>query len=229
MKPDPDFDAYHRRHAEAYQALNYDRSLSAVFMRKSHALIEKPFGAEDHFPRVVEVGAGSGQHVAHVRHRFDTYCMTDRSTEMLERARARCPAGVRARIQVAQEDATALSFPDGHFDRLIATHVLEHLYHPHAVLREWDRVVRPGGVLSIVLPCDPGLMWRFGRMLGPRASAERAGIAYDYWMAREHVNPINNLVVFIRYYFEDVQESWYPTRLPFSDLNLFYACNIRKR
>src|SRR3546814_1644399 len=73
----------------------------------------------------------------------------------------------------------------GSVDRLIACHVLEHLHHPHDVLREWYRVLRKGGVLSILLPCDPGVLWRVGRMFGPRANAERAGIEYDYWMARE--------------------------------------------
>ena len=66
-------------------------------------------------------------------------------------------------------------------------------------------------------------------MLGPRARARDAGIDYDYWMAREHVNPINNLVVFIRYYFSEVVEAWHPTRLPFPDMNLFYLCHVTKR
>src|SRR3546814_5800995 len=101
----------------------------------------------------------------------------------------------RARLRLAREDATRLSLADGSVDRLIACHVLEHLHHPHDVLREWYRVLRKGGVLSILLPCDPGVLWRVGRMFGPRANAERAGIEYDYLMAREHVNPINNLVV----------------------------------
>jgi phosphatidylethanolamine/phosphatidyl-N-methylethanolamine N-methyltransferase len=131
-------------------------------------------------------------------------------------------------VAVAREDVTRLSFGDASFDRLIACHVLEHLYRPHEVLREWHRVLRRGGTMSILLPCDPGLMWRLGRSFGPRANAERSGIEYDYWMAREHVNPIGNLVTFIRYYFPAVRETWYPARIPSTDLNLFYLCHITK-
>ena len=109
-------------------------------------------------------------------------------------------------IVVAVEDATKLSFENASFDRLIATHVLEHLYRPHEVLREWARVLRPGGTLSIVLPCDPGLLWRIGRRFGPRARAHAQGIPYDYAMAREHVNSITNLVTFINYYFSDIEQ-----------------------
>ena len=226
MRAEPDAAAYRARFAEAYETLNYERSLSAFFMRRGHEVLERSLAGDD-FPRVLEVGAGSGQHLRFVRHRFDEYHMTDHDPAMLEHARASYPEHLRNRIRVAQEDAGRLSSPDHAFDRLIATHVLEHLPHPHEVLREWHRVVRPGGVISIVLPCDPGMLWRTGRMLGPRANAHRAGLEYDYWMAREHVNSINNLVVFIRYYFDLLEEHWYPLRLPVSDLNLFYICNIR--
>lgn len=228
MRSEPDLDIYNARLTSAYDRLNYGRSLSAYFMRRGHELLEKPFDAARSFGRVVEVGAGAGEHLSFVRHRFDDYLMTDWNDARLERARRALPPHLRDKASVAREDATRLSLPDGCADRLIAAHILEHLYRPHEVLREWNRVLRRGGVMSILLPCDPGLMWRFGRMLGPRANAERAGIDYDYWMAREHVNPINNLVVFIRYYFRDRRETWYPARIPSSDLNLFYLCHVTK-
>lgn len=228
MRLEPEIDIYHERLAAAYEDLNYGTSLSAYFMRRSHELLERAFDERSRFGRVVEVGAGGGQHLRFIRHGFDEYYLTDQSTTMLEGARARCPEALRSKIRFLRQDATRLTLDDASVDRLVAMHVLEHLYRPHEVLREWDRVVRPGGVLSIVLPCDPGLLWRLGRILGPRANAERAGIEYDYWMAREHVNPINNLVVFIRYYFDAVRELWYPTRIPSMDLNLFYVSHIFK-
>ncbi|MFP4361878.1 MAG: class I SAM-dependent methyltransferase [Alphaproteobacteria bacterium] len=228
MRAEPDFDAYNARLAAAYDELNYGRSLAGRFMRRGHAVLEGPFGPARHFARVLEVGAGAGEHVGFVRHGFDDYLMTDRAEVRLERARAALPAALRAKVRVGEEDATALSLADASVDRVIACHILEHLYRPHEVLREWNRVLRPGGTLSILLPCDPGLLWRLGRTLGPRRNARRAGIDYDYWMAREHVNPINNLVVFIRYYFDAVDEVWYPLRLPAVDLNLFYLCHVTK-
>lgn len=228
MRSEPDLETYNVRLASAYDRLNYGRTLSAYFMRRGHELLEKPFDASRSFGKVVEVGAGAGEHLQYVRHQFAEYLMTDWNEARLERARRALPCEQQSKVSVAREDATRLSLPDGCADRLIAAHILEHLYRPHEVLREWNRVLRRGGVMSILLPCDPGLVWRLGRMLGPRANAERAGIDYDYWMAREHVNPINNLVVFIRYYFRDRVEAWYPARLPASDLNLFYLCHVRK-
>ncbi len=228
MRAEPDIDTYNERLAGAYDALNYGKSLSSSFMRRGHVALEAPFGPETSFPSVLEVGAGAGEHLGYVRHGFDDYLMTDWNDIRLERARAALPEGLRDRVRVGREDATKLSLADASVDRVVACHILEHLYRPHEVLREWHRVLKRGGVMSILLPCDPGLAWRFGRLLGPRASAERAGIDYDYWMAREHVNPIGNLVTFIRYYFPHVRETWHPLRVPSTDLNLFYLCHVTK-
>jgi len=227
MRAEPDLGTYNERLAGAYDDLNYGQSLAGHVMRRGHVLLER-FGPERHFSQVVEVGAGAGEHLGFVRHTFDQYLMTDWNDIRLAHARKALPHDLRSRVAVRREDATQLSLDDNSVDRLVACHILEHLYRPHEVMREWFRVLRRGGVMSILLPCDPGLAWRLGRMLGPRANAQRAGIDYDYWMAREHVNPIGNLVTFIRYYFSDIHETWYPTRIPSTDLNLFYLCHVTK-
>ena len=52
------------------------------------------------------------------------------------------------------EDAVSLGFPDGCIEEVRASHVLEHFGHSAVlgVLREWVRVLRPGGVLKIAVP-----------------------------------------------------------------------------
>lgn len=225
MKPDPDYNEYMDRWTHAYESANYDKGLAARLLTRSHVWCEDAFGPDVHFSRVLEVGAGTGFHLSKVRHKFDEYVITDLNPPMLNQVRSNLGNGTK--ISVQREDASKLTFPDASFDRLIATHVLEHLPRPHSVLREWNRVVKPGGVISIVLPCDPGLAWRFGRHLGPRRKFQAIGIDYDYWMAREHINSITNLVAFIHYYFQSINEGWYPLRVKSLDLNLFYIAHIR--
>jgi len=222
---EPNFADYQRQFETHYEKLNYANNLSSRVLAHSHKLLEKAFGPHDYFGKVLEVGAGTGQHAAYIHHDFDRYWLTDGNPNMLDQARARI--GTDERFCYQSEDAARLSFESGVFDRLIATHVLEHIVNPHEVLREWARVIRPGGVLSLVLPCDPGLAWRVGRNFGVRQRAEDTGITYDYWMAREHVNAIFNLVTFIEYYFHDIEASWWPSRIPLADINLIYAVNIR--
>ncbi|WP_159732923.1 class I SAM-dependent methyltransferase [Methylosinus sp. Ce-a6] len=212
--------------AEEYESENYDCGLSGFVLRRSHVLIEKPYSATRKFARVLEVGAGSGIHLRYVRHHFDEYVMTDGQEDMTAQLQRAALQYADPRLTLRTEDACGLSFADQSFDRLIATHVLEHLSSPHLVIEEWRRVLKPGGVLSIVLPCDPGLAWRLGRMLGPRAAARRRGLHYDYVMALEHINSITNLVAILRHHFANRQEYWWPSLVSQTDVNLIFAVNI---
>ena len=49
------------------------------------------------------------------------------------------------------------------------------------------------------------------------------------WSDFGMVNPINALVELIKYYFDDLQQEWWPFRIPSMDLNLFYACHARHK
>ena len=52
-----------------------------------------------------------------------------------------------------QGDAQTLEgVPDNHYDFLVSSHCLEHLRSPTEALRNWVRVVRPGGHLVVVVP-----------------------------------------------------------------------------
>ena len=226
MKPDPSYADYVNQWADLYQDQNYDTGLTGYFLKKSHEWCETDFGPGVHFARVLEVGAGTGMHLKFVRHAYDEYWITDHSQPLMDKITLPDAGGTRGKLYFAKEDATQLTFLDASFDRVIATHVLEHLDQPHKVLREWVRVLKPGGVISLVLPCDPGVLWRMGRYAVARNKFIKAGLNYDYWMAREHVNPINNLVSLVRYYFPEVREQWRPWRVPSIDLNLFYIAHI---
>jgi len=222
MHPDPEENLWQDYIAQSYFSSNYGRGLAGWLMRKGHVELERDFHPGARFEKVLEVGAGEGVHLPFVRHSFSEYLLTDKNISALERVRFSLPPGVTMQV----EDSLNLSFPDHVFDRVIAAHLLEHLPHPHLALREWYRVLKPGGVLSLILPCDPGVAWRLARCFGPRARARSTGINYDYWMAREHLNSIYNLLSYIRFYFDFRREIFLPLRLPLPDMNLLYVCTI---
>lgn len=221
---------YRARFADVYDDSNYASPLQSMVMRASHRLTEKRFQASHHFARVLEIGAGTGEHLGFVRHTFDKYVLSDLDAKTLAVAKSKLDTRFSDKLIYETQSGSGLQYADNSFDRLIATHVLEHIYQPHLALKEWRRVIKNGGVLSILIPTDPGIAWRLGRHLGPRKNAIAQGIPYDYVMAREHVNSCNNLMALLRYYFPDRAEAWWPFPVSSIDLNLFFVFHavIRK-
>ncbi|HEX6873346.1 MAG TPA: class I SAM-dependent methyltransferase [Micromonosporaceae bacterium] len=101
---------------------------------------------DERIPRagdVLEVGAGTGALWQRLDPTGLRLTLTDFSAAMCAHLRA----GTSARV--VRCDATALPFPDGHFDSVIANHMLYHLDDPESGVREFARVLRPGGRVTI--------------------------------------------------------------------------------
>ncbi|GAB4056477.1 class I SAM-dependent methyltransferase [Catellatospora paridis] len=94
---------------------------------------------------VLEVGAGTGKLWTHVDHAGLDLTLTDFSPAMCEQLRTVPGTHVR------QCDATELPFADASFDAVVANHMLYHLDDPAAALREFRRVLRPGGKVAVAV------------------------------------------------------------------------------
>lgn len=185
--------------ASYYESGNYDAVLysgaSGLVMSRIHKLMEEPFTKDNHFPLTVEVGAGSGGHVRHVRHSYDQYLMTDiRDYGRESRADTKTP--------FLLANAEVLPFANGSIDRIISTCLLHHVTNPLAALSQWRNALRLGGSLTIFLSCDPGFIWRLGRRVGPRRRALKHGVDYDFLMALAHRNHVGSLMAIVETIFK---------------------------
>ena len=102
--------------------------------------------------RTLEVGSGSGRLSCLLAMAgYQTVCL-DPSVPALEVARANYSAG-RVRGLFVAGDGFRLPFPDGRFDVVLSTGLLEHFDGPSPIVREMVRVLKPGGLFySDVVP-----------------------------------------------------------------------------
>ncbi len=94
--------------------------------------------------RALDVGCGTGHHLADLRRRGFEVAGVDGSPEMVARARVHNQG-----VPIECADVEALPFPAGRFDVVLCIEVLRYLRDPAGCLRELARVLRPGGVCLV--------------------------------------------------------------------------------
>ncbi|HET6950141.1 MAG TPA: class I SAM-dependent methyltransferase [Acidimicrobiales bacterium] len=186
--------------------------------------------------RVLDLGCGAGRHVYEALRRGARVTAFDYDEVELKDVAAMASgmhdAGdlpAAARSGVARGDATALPFPDGSFDRIIAAEVLEHISDDEAAFRELARVLRPGGTIAVTVPAflPERISWALSdeyhaphvpgghvriytaaemrtslRAAGvePYASHKEHGIHAPYWWLKCAVGPTNDDHPLVRAY-----------------------------
>jgi SAM-dependent methyltransferase len=109
--------------------------------------------------RVLDMGCGAGRHAFEVYRRGAHVVALDHDDTELKAVAAmfagmaeagEAPADATA--TAVRGDALALPFPDGTFDCVIASEILEHIPEDERAMRELTRVVKPGGSVAVTVP-----------------------------------------------------------------------------
>jgi phosphatidylethanolamine/phosphatidyl-N-methylethanolamine N-methyltransferase len=228
-------DELDRYYAESYDAVVHSGAGGAL-QRLFHVALERPWKARDEFPTVLELGATSGEHLEFIRHAYSRYVMLDIRDSVQARAVAERARRPRSLVEFTVGDAQDLEgIADESVDRLISMCLLHHLDDPLRALKHWRRVVRPGGVLSVFVPCDPGLLWRMGRAATTFRTARSrgySGLEIRYINACDHRNHVASLRWMLEGTFVDDEVAIH--RYPLGPLdswnaNLFWTFQVRKR
>ena len=99
--------------------------------------------------RLLDVGCGTGYHLARYRDRGFEISGVDGSADMLTHARGANPG-----IDFQQADVDRLPYPDASFDLVLSVEVYRYLPEIRPCTREIARVLKPGGV-AIVTTAPP--------------------------------------------------------------------------
>ena len=212
----------------------YRRCYSSVFNSKgfvggSYRLTHRAVEAMSaHKPRatILEVGAGTGEHLEFVPSTYERYDMVD-----LFKAPQNPPWVGDPRVAWIRGDVCSPIFPAESYDRVLAMCVLHHLSDPADALRNIRTWMKPGGEFTFFLPSDPGILNRLNRALVVAPRARRLGYAhYEVFSAREHRNHYWALRHEILHQFAgfDIRTRYWPLGIPAADLSVFSVWAITK-
>ena len=126
---------YRTKAADAYgSCFTYSRKRLDVWL-------ERYLPARGDSPRLLDIGCGTGEHMARYGARGFEVAGVDGSEKMLEYARANNPGA-----EIKQADVEAIPFPDSCFDFVLCIEVLRYLPDSRRCVQEIARVLKPGGV-----------------------------------------------------------------------------------
>ncbi len=110
---------------------------------------------------LLDMGCGAGRHAFESFRRGARVVAFDYSAAELKdvgglfaamQESGEASADLGAMAVTTNGDALALPFPEGTFDRIIASEVLEHVTDDQQAMRELFRVLKPGGTLAATVP-----------------------------------------------------------------------------
>lgn len=132
--------------ADRYRGLNssiYD-SCFAYSRWRLDALLDRYLAKEGQGRRLLDVGCGTGHHMASLCKRGFKVAGVDGSEEMIAHARANNP-----NAQIERSDVDNLPFADSSFDFVLCVEVLRYLPDFTKCVNEIARVLKPGGVCLV--------------------------------------------------------------------------------
>lgn len=132
----------------------YDPAESGRLNDQAHTL-EELLHHDTRYPsgsQVLEAGCGTGAQTAILSRRSPGARITavDISADSLAEARQRIDALDIGTVRFAQADCADLPYADHQFEHVFVCFMLEHIARPGKVLQELQRVLQPGGSLTVI-------------------------------------------------------------------------------
>ena len=187
-----------------YNRINATAVSGSIYSKILHIFLELPSKfskekAED--ISILEVGANIGEHIPYVKSKWRSYTATDiREPQKFQLEEI---GKMGANFQIA--DVESLPFKDGLFDRVIATCVFHHLENPENAFKEIRRVLKNHGSISLLLPNDPGVLYRIFWKFTTMRNAKKSGLAASTRInhARQHRNHYLGLMILLKENFKE--------------------------
>ncbi len=167
--------------------------------------------------KTLEVGAGLGEQMRFENLEDQEYHVLELRPSWATTLKNEFP---KCHVLIA-DCQNGIPYPDEYFDRVLAIHVLEHLPNLPEALKEIRRVLKRDGQFCIVIPCEGGRLYGFCRAISAqRIFEKRYKQKYDWLIASEHVNRVEEILEEVRKIYHVKHSSFFPLLVPNKDINL---------
>ena len=220
------------------------KRINDAFMRLWHEVLPKRFGIVErfnhnfpvihspkNFTTTLEIGDGLGEHINYEKlsaTQASNYYALELRENMAEAIRKEFP-----QVQTIVGDCQGkLNFPDGHFDRILAVHVLEHLPNlPKCVEEAYRLINKDKGRFLVVIPTEGSPAYTIARKISAeRVYKKHFGGDYSWIYKREHINLAPEVIEELNRYFTiDIKRTFPLAFLPFIFCNLCIGLVLKPR
>jgi ubiquinone/menaquinone biosynthesis C-methylase UbiE len=159
-----------------------------------------------------------------VKHEYDSYTILD----LNQFPEWKVLAKSNSKLKFLVGNAELIPFKENTFNRIIVMCVLHHVDDVYAVLTECRRVVKNGGLISIYLPCDPGIIYKLARKMAIYRQIKKLNLDYRLINAVEHKNHVFGILVIINHVFkfDKIKKITRPFPIGGGNLNIYNVIQI---
>ena len=116
---------------------------------------------------------------------------------------------------------------------MISSHTFEHFEDFEQNFLHLMPLMKSDSILSVALPCDPGLAWRFLQFFSYFNQKKTYGWKNlkqkDLDDSRDHLVSAQNILKILRYYFLDIKNFFFPFLIPIIEINIFLIMQIKTK
>ncbi len=211
-----------------YQLLCQSSDTNSISGQTLHRALERGV-PKKHYGSVLEVGGNKGEHIPFVKHTYNTYICSDLNIPSSESFNK-----PHDNVLFQHADVESLPFDDCSFDRVLATCLIHHLAEPYQALQEIRRCAKGESLISLFVPHDPGITYRFLRRITTLRKAIKLN-AFELVQrvhAHEHRNHYLSLDMMIQEVFrrDTIRKASFPFLISGFHINAFsiYQIDIKK-
>lgn len=208
--------------------------LAGFVMRRNHISLSSKISGDLNY-RILEIGGGASPHFNFVNlENVSEYWISDNEYLLKENyIKKSQEIDFKVYNHNAESDPDYLKFFENNikFNRIIASHVWEHLPNPEKKFLDWINLLHDDGRLDIAIPCDPGLLFRMAQLVGRKKAMKNYNMSFkevELMLSREHINSCQNLLKVVKFY-SDSKYSYFPFKIPSINLNLFIFVRVYKK